>query len=184
MPAKGGIAAPLSSKLSYDASHLTSAQPGAPRLTQRWRDGKDAAVASITLGEVHKTGVRFIDDEHGELMALINKLHGELQAFAPENEIRKTFQQLLDVTATHFWHEEKNFAGYPRAAIHARKHQHLKTILSSFQRGLDRTGRQESFAAQLEFLRDWLMDHIVTEDKPFGDFLKAQEHSDVKHSDV
>ncbi|MDR3527055.1 MAG: bacteriohemerythrin [Rhizomicrobium sp.] len=129
----------------------------------------------MTSGEVFKTGVAFIDDEHDGLLALIRQLDEALRIAAAPAEISRIFQELVRATETHFWHEEAEFMGtdFPRAAQHARQHLHLKTILTCVQRSLDRSGRDVSFADQLAFLRDWLMDHIVNEDKPLGEYLNA-----------
>lgn len=132
-------------------------------------------MASIFPGEIPQIGVAFLDDEHLGLMVLIYQLDAALRAAAPQGEITRIVQELVRATETHFWHEEAEFmgTGYPRAAQHARQHVHLKTILACVQRSLDRTGRDVSFAAQLAFLRDWLLDHIVNEDKPLGDYLNG-----------
>ena len=136
-------------------------------------------MAKVTSPEMLKIGVPHLDDEHSGLLALIRTLDEALRAGAPRAEIAGIFQTLLRATETHFWHEEAEFmgTGFPRAAQHARQHVHLKTILVCVQRSLDCSGRDVAFADQLTFLRDWLMDHIVNEDKPLGDYLNALESS-------
>lgn len=136
-------------------------------------------MADITWSEVYSVGVESIDEEHRELMEVLNKLNKGLQSSAPEKEIKKIFRQLVICTSTHFWHEEKQFedTGYPRAAIHKRKHEHLMVILTCFQKGFDQSGLHISFDDQVAFLRDWLTEHIASEDRPLGAYLTAQERS-------
>jgi len=123
--------------------------------------------------------VQSLDEEHQELVGLLNDLHEELHASAPEEGIKKIFERMTVCASMHFWHEENQFEGtdYPRAAIHANKHKHLMVILSSFKKGIDRTGRHISFGDQCNFLRDWLMDHIASEDKLLGDYLNARSRA-------
>lgn len=136
-------------------------------------------MANSHWGEIYKVGIPFVDDEHSTLMALIDQLQEHLYAGASEQQIGQTYSKLVSFTEAHFLHEEQNFVGtaYPRAAIHARQHKHLKTILAAFQRGIDRTGQHVPFERQVSFLRDWLTDHILNEDKPAAGYWKAQDQS-------
>jgi hemerythrin len=133
-------------------------------------------MAYMKLSETYRIGMQSIDEEHGNLMDLINQAHEALRASAPRDEVEKMFQRLAACASTHFWQEEALFVGtgYPDAILHTRKHEHLTMILSCFERGTDRMGRSVSFEDQLSFLRDWLLDHIANEDKDFSDYLGAQ----------
>lgn len=129
----------------------------------------------MTLNKTYSVGMPSIDDEHRELMDLINQIHEALRAPASRDEVRKLFQRLTACAAAHFRHEEQQFSdiGYPDALLHTRKHEHLTMVLSCFQRGTDRMGQPVSFEDQLDFLRDWLLDHIANEDQQVVDYLDA-----------
>lgn len=130
-------------------------------------------MAYMSWTDAYSIGVPFVDEEHRELMGLINDLHEALHRSAGEAEIKKIFERLTVCTSTHFWHEENRFEGtdFPRAAIHANKHKHLLTVLACFKKGVDRTGQNVSFDDQCNFLRDWLLDHISHEDMLLGGYL-------------
>ena len=134
-------------------------------------------MAHILWSTAFSIGVPDVDQEHEELVVLANQMHDLLGSSAPDEDIQKTFRRLTSHTVTHFWNEEALFVNtaYPRAAIHARKHQHLLTILACFQTCLDRSGQYFKLEGQLGFLRDWLMDHITTEDTWLGAYLTRQE---------
>jgi hemerythrin len=136
-------------------------------------------MAYMPWNETYSVGVESIDDEHRELMGLLDELKEGLEASASEVDIKKIFRRLIICASTHFWHEEKYFeeTDYPRAAVHRRKHEHLMVILTCFQKGFDQSGLHISFEDQIAFLRDWLIDHIACEDRPLGDYLNAQGHS-------
>jgi len=131
----------------------------------------------MTLSESYTIGMQSIDEEHGELVALINQIHEALHTPAPQDEVKEMFQQLAACVSTHFRQEESQFVGteYLDATLHARKHEHLTMVLSCFQSGIDGMGRSVSFEDQLSFLRDWLLDHIANEDQQFADYINAQE---------
>lgn len=138
---------------------------------------KRQTMTYMTLGETYSIGLQSIDGEHRELMDLINQIHEALHTPAPQGEVKEMFHRLAACVSTHFWQEESQFVGtgYLDATLHARKHEHLTTVLSCFQSGIDRMGRSVSFEDQLSFVRDWLLDHITNEDQQFADYISAQE---------
>jgi hemerythrin len=133
----------------------------------------------MTLSDTYRVGLPSVDGEHEELMDLINQIYEGLHAHASQNEVNQMFQRFTDCTSTHFWREEMQFAEtrYPDAVTHTRKHEHLMKTLACFGHGVDRMGRTVSVEDQLDFLRDWLLDHIDTEDRQFGDYLSAQKRA-------
>jgi hemerythrin-like metal-binding protein len=134
-------------------------------------------MAFMNWGTGFSVGVQAIDEEHQEMIALVNQVHDHLCSSTPDEDLKKAFERLSSYTVTHFWNEERLFlpTAYPRAAIHARKHKHLLTILGCFQSCIDRTGRYFKLEEQLDFLREWMMDHITTEDAWVGAYLTHQE---------
>lgn len=130
----------------------------------------------MRLGETYSTGVSSIDEEHGELMDLINQIHEGLHASVSQDDIKRLLQRLAACAAAHFAHEEKQFTmiGYPDAAFHTHTHQHFMIVLSCFEKGTDRMGRPVALADQVDFLRDWLLDHITNEDQQVVDYLDAR----------
>ena len=160
-----------------EAEGLAKREPVPPRLVVSNPTGKKQTTAYMTLGEAYSVGMRSIDEEHRELMDLINQIHEALHTPAPQDKVKEMFQRLAACVSTHFWQEESQFegTGYQDAALHTRKHEHLTTVLSGFQSGIDGMGRSVSFENQLSFLRDWLLDHIANEDQQFADYINAQE---------
>ena len=134
-------------------------------------------MAFMNWSNAFSVGVQSIDDEHQEMVALVNDVHHHLTSSTPDEDLQKAFHRLSSYTVTHFWNEESLFLAtpYPRAAIHARKHVHLLTILACFQTCIDRTGRYFKLEEQMAFLHDWWLDHITTEDAWVGAYLTRQE---------
>ncbi len=125
----------------------------------------------------YSVGMPSIDREHMELMELVNQIHDELCASAPEAALRILFLRLSTHVLRHFWNEEKLFMGtsYPRADAHAHKHACLLKSLETFQKRLIPVGQSFALEEQLDGLRHWLMDHITTEDIWLGAYLTRRE---------
>jgi len=160
-----------------EAEVLAKGKPVPARLIVSNPTSERQTMAYMTLSETYSTGMQSIDEEHGELIALINQIHETLHTPAPQDDVKEMFQRLAGCASMHFRQEESQFTGigYLDATQHARQHEHLITVLSCFQSGIDGMGRSVSFEDQLSFLRDWLLDHIANEDQQFADYVNAQE---------
>ena len=73
-------------------------------------------------------GVASIDDQHKQLIKLVNTLYQALQNGQGNEVLCQTYADLVDYTLTHFSHEEAMMreAGYPGAVDHCRQHADLR----------------------------------------------------------
>lgn len=120
-------------------------------------------------------GVERIDHEHKKLVALLNELHRALQAGTGEGALGGVLDGLIQYASYHFAHEEELFlrSNYPGYEKHLRQHKALTAkvleIYADFQSG-SATVRPEQV---LEFLKNWLSQHIMGSDRDFGMYLNA-----------
>lgn len=130
----------------------------------------------LTWSDEYCVGVASIDEQHRELAELVNEIHYKLFGRVSDDDLQLSFRRLAGATAAHFRHEEDLIAqtDYPRGSEHARKHASLVWMLERFQLELDRHGTPPYLADRLEFLRNWLLDHIKEEDVPLAEHLKAR----------
>jgi hemerythrin-like metal-binding protein len=135
-------------------------------------------MACTSWNEGYCIGVPSIDDEHRELVTVLDEIRASLQSTASQENKAVALRRLAAYTAVHFLHEEKLFVGtgYPRAAIHASKHRNLLLVLASFQK----TGRYMNLTEQLEFLSRWVIDHLVSEDRRLGEYLNNSQTPTTK----
>ena len=133
-------------------------------------EGK-SRMAFMTWRADYSIGVAAIDREHRELVELVNEIDAKLNSPGCEEDRAENLRRFAAYARVHFQHEESTFVGtrYGRACLHARKHRHLLLILDSFQR----MGRFVDLHEQPEFLRRWVIDHIVVEDKALGAYLNG-----------
>lgn len=120
-------------------------------------------------------GVEEIDNDHKRLLALLNELHDAVEAGAAWEVLDKVLDGLMLYVNYHFAHEESLFArtDYPGYDRHRRQHQALtvtvKEIYEDFHEASSGTLPQQV----LEFLKNWLYEHIMGSDRAFGVYYNS-----------
>jgi hemerythrin len=121
----------------------------------------------------YSIGVAVFDDEHKKLIAIINDLHAAIEAGVDENCLKAVSDRIIEYAIMHFRHEEMYFNdwAYPHAEEHTAIHDAMKQRAFGYR---NRIGEKDSSALageMLEFLRQWLAQHIMNEDRKYGEFL-------------
>jgi hemerythrin len=114
-------------------------------------------------------GVPMFDDEHRDLLDIINTLYDQAASGASTADLAATCDRLIAHTVSHFDHEEARFEGYPRAEEHRRMHTKLKERVVAFRRNLTSGGAVDG----TKLITDWLAHHITGEDKTFGTWVNG-----------
>jgi hemerythrin len=121
-------------------------------------------------------GVPSIDAQHQKLVAMVNELFDALKAGHGKESLVKTLDGLISYTASHFAYEEQLFAktGYADAAAHKKEHDDMtKKVLEVQAKAKGGVG----FALPMEvmeFLKNWLVNHIMGTDKKYGPHLLSK----------
>jgi hemerythrin len=116
------------------------------------------------------TGIDFIDEEHSKLFDIANRAHDLLvNDFIPDkyDYIVEVINELKDYTKYHFNHEEEYMVsiGYKRLLSQKVSHEDFVEKLGEY-RAEDIDERQrESLLELLDFLNNWLVEHILKKDK-------------------
>lgn len=120
-------------------------------------------------------GLSTIDDQHKELVRIINSLHYSMKRESDPEEIKNILNQLSDYTEMHFSFEEMLFDkhNYVNTNIHKKFHRELILHVNAFKKcyGEDETKRPEEL---MDFLITWLKDHILKTDKAYVSFFKEK----------
>lgn len=109
-----------------------------------------------------------MDDQHRVLLRLTNRVADLASSGASGSAIRTILGQLADYTRFHFAEEERFMEGigYPDLPSHRRIHASLVEQVLSLLRRLD-AGEDVPIPALLDFLKDWLIQHIQGEDRKY-----------------
>jgi hemerythrin len=118
-------------------------------------------------------GIDSVDKQHRWLVDATNLLHDQLESPKPDNTVvREVLEGLVEYTVNHFILEEELFnrLGYPDAEGHNKEHDEFTrsviNLLLDFEKGKVVT------ADAVDFLKDWLIHHILKVDRAYVPFLK------------
>ena len=114
-------------------------------------------------------GIQEIDEQHKELVDLLNQLHTAIHEHHGSEASRRILDKLADYTRTHFAVEESlmRVSNYPEFEAHKQNHEDLIGQVQALQEKLD-SGQAAITFELLHFLKVWLMRHINEADKRFG----------------
>ncbi|MFH1154422.1 MAG: bacteriohemerythrin [Pseudomonadota bacterium] len=120
-------------------------------------------------------GIDTIDEQHKELVALINSLNKAMKMKKGRHESGKILNGLADYTAYHFSHEESLFDkyGYPQRKEHMEQHKKLVSQVMTFKHQYGE-GKAALTMDLMSFLIEWLKNHILKTDMGYVPFLKEK----------
>ena len=113
------------------------------------------------------------DTQHKELISLINELHDAMLSGKTRDIIADVLLRLTDYTITHFADEENLMLehNYPQYKTHKLAHENLvakvKETIQKYEAGLPIN------VEVMHFLKDWLKNHIMGEDKAYSSFFNS-----------
>ena len=116
-----------------------------------------------------------IDGEHKRLFELGNELYEAMSKGKGRAVMGETLANLIAYTKTHFAHEEllMQTHHYPDYAKHKAEHDKLTKQVVDFEREFD-SGLSALSVGLLQFLKDWLTNHIGETDRKVADFLRSK----------
>lgn len=127
----------------------------------------------------YSVGVEVLDRQHRGLIQLINRL-GSDETTA--DTITRVFEELEAYTKEHFAHEEAlmKAADYGDFKAHRQQHKAFEQWLSAVRQSSSMGVTSPSLLIETidAFLRDWLVNHILSSDMAYKDALKTDEQAD------
>lgn len=121
-------------------------------------------------------GITTIDDQHKKLISLINDVSDAMKARKAAEVIGGVLQELSDYTVHHFGNEEKAFEkyNYPDKEAHMAAHKvYVDKINELVQRS--KKGELGLSISVLDFLMDWITNHIMKTDMQYVPFFKDKD---------
>ncbi len=140
---------------------------------QRVKSGMSSARTApvIEWSPKYEVGIRFIDGQHRQMFDLVNRALEGVREEQDLGDLVAVLRDLVRLTEHHFGSEERLMAEHGAQADHHRgEHRDLLEGLRSFTERLDADTVGECSA----FLRDWLLRHIESTDRPFAAFLRER----------
>lgn len=126
----------------------------------------------IKWSEELSIGIGYIDEQHRQLIAMINELHAAVESDQAPDQVLPMIDRLLEYAGTHFKDEEEllHHHDFPEVADHKEEHlvfvERVHELRSEYE--TDRTG----FTLHLRnFLLGWFFNHIKSEDMNYKHYL-------------
>ncbi len=130
----------------------------------------------ITWTDDLALGIPIIDAQHKQLCNYINQLHTAMQNKANERILADLLHKLSEYTVSHFQAEEKIFSAtaYPDTQRHKETHVKFVNKLLDFKKQLS-SGSAVLSMQLLDFLKDWLIKHIMGTDTQYITYVKGRK---------
>lgn len=132
-------------------------------------------MAIIGWKESFSVGVEHLDKQHMGLVNLINTLHDAMILGKAKSALDEIINELIKYSLSHFKSEEILFTQfkYPEAEDHIAEHKKFAENIAKFKRDYD-NGRLMLSYEVMDFLKNWLLTHILGTDMQYKSFLNSK----------
>lgn len=130
---------------------------------------------SISWKQEFSVGVKEMDEQHKKLIGMINRLIAEQKMLTEPTTIAGLLTEMTDYAQVHFRAEEYLMAeyGYEHKALQEKQHQEFIDKTIDFYSAAD-LGPNMLSTALLDYLRVWLIGHILKEDMKYKEFFTSK----------
>jgi hemerythrin len=130
----------------------------------------------IQWSPLFEVGVPLIDEQHRRLFGIVNLFHEAYAGGNGHDRVYGVLNQLVRYVEEHFQSEETLMeqARYPDLARQRREHDTLARRIFELTEEHE-AGSLEVSGEVMKFLKRWLLDHILHQDKKLEDFFRARE---------
>jgi len=125
--------------------------------------------------DIYSVNIQEVDNQHKMLVESLNELYEAMRTRKAKEIIDGILKGLTDYAGVHFSYEESLMQkhGFPGYADHKKKHEAFIAKVTEFS-GKHKNGHLMVSMEVMNFLRDWLKDHILGIDKQYGPFLNEK----------
>jgi len=118
----------------------------------------------------HSVGIQEIDDQHKKVIEIISRVERAVKLQRGWREVVYDIVDLRVFAKSHFEFEEglMRMYEYKNYAKHVEEHQYFFTKLTEIE---SKSISNLVEAELLKFLRDWLKEHILVEDKSYAEHI-------------
>jgi hemerythrin-like metal-binding protein len=130
---------------------------------------------SIKWNDSFSVGVREMDDQHKKLLGMINRLIEEQHTLTEPVTIAELLTEMTDYAREHFRAEEYLMAeyGYENKVRQVESHEAFIAKTLEFMSASE-IGPNILSKALLEYLKSWLVGHILNEDMKYKEFFHSK----------
>ena len=123
-------------------------------------------------------GVETVDNQHKGLFAMTNDLHEACMGTGATERFKDVLQKTVSYIGVHFSTEEKIMQETKDPNYEEHQHQHdffVKKVIEEAARLEE--GGTDAPEIFMNFLRDWISNHVTVTDKKIGQHIAAQKEA-------
>lgn len=135
----------------------------------------------LVWNQTMNTGIDKVDQQHRRLVDIVNGIYEAIERGKTIKELGPSFKELVSYTKTHFSDETRLMREikYEHLLEHEKMHRDLTKQVGDYLGKLE-SGEMIDSSTLMGFLKDWLVKHILNEDKKFAKvYLAAQQKATV-----
>ena len=132
-------------------------------------------MALIEWSEEYSVGIESLDEQHQNLVNIINKLDEARKRGKGSKIMNQVLNEIIGYTQEHFSFEENMMkeADYPDLKLHRNQHRQLLQKIERFQ--FEFLNEKNRISAEMgEFFSYWLTSHILKHDKDYMECLRNE----------
>ncbi len=139
---------------------------------------KFASDGYVHWKDAYSVNIPSIDDDHKRLIVLINQFISSTHYYNSKEFEEKALHELIDYTKYHFEREEKLMRdhGYADYDEHIKQHENMIKKVNEVVANYSHDS-ENAVTETVEFLRNWLINHIQKTDQKYMEFFKDKNIS-------
>ncbi|QLC50877.1 hemerythrin family protein [Methanolobus zinderi] len=132
-------------------------------------------MALVTWSDKYSMNIKEIDEQHKNLVRMINELHDAMLNAKSKEVALGIINEMAEYTQYHFSTEEKYMVQYkyPEYAAHKKEHDKFIQQVGDFKKDYE-SGKAGLSFDLLNFLKNWLVNHIQESDKKYSPFFNEK----------
>jgi hemerythrin len=130
--------------------------------------------ALLRWGRDYTLGIGEMDRQHEVLVIILDDLYTHIYLRKNREDLKRILDRLSRHVKSHFANEERYFDlfRYDNSAAHKKEHIDLLEKTADFNRRFNE-GKDEITEALLDFLEDWMLDHVDRMDRKYVACFRA-----------
>lgn len=123
-----------------------------------------------------RVGVEEFDEDHKKLVAMVNALHGAIEAGSSSKMLKRVLDDLEHYAWRHCTCEEVAFleTGYADAAAHTAEHDELRQMIAKMKQRRDQGTDAQLSVDVMNLIYVWITNHIYCSDRKYSEFVRVR----------
>ena len=133
-------------------------------------------MAFVDWSPLFSVGIERMDEDHRQLLAIINRFHDAHSTGQARAEILGVLRDLIRYADRHFQREEQLLEqyGFPDMLDHARIHTQLTEQIFQLHEKYA-AGDVQISDEVMEFVKNWLLNHILNTDMRYAEYFRGRQ---------